>query len=131
MMIRQKQAGRGGLAAIAFAVALALVGGCSSPASTSSDQEATVHGTVVVKGKRAALGKVLFNPANINRKAAPTASADIAKDGTYTIKTLVGRNKVSISTHETVHDPVLQYNSSYFEVKPGDNTYEIEVSSSP
>jgi hypothetical protein len=127
--MRQKRLRRGGLAAAAFACALAVVGGCGSPASTSSDEEATVHGTVAVKGERAARGKVLFNPANINRKAAPPVSAEIARDGTYTIKTLVGRNKVSVSTPATVKDPVLQYNASYFEVKPGDNTYEIEVSS--
>ena len=72
-MFRQKQTRRGGLAAAAFACALALVGGCSSPATTSSDKEATVHGTVAVKGARAARGRVLFNPANINRKAASTA----------------------------------------------------------
>ena len=126
-MIRQKRPRHGGLAAAAFGCVLALVGGCSSPASTSSDEEATVHGTVAVKGKGADRGKILFNPANINRKAAPTASAEIAKDGTYTVKTLVGRNKVSVSTPATVKDPVLQYNASYFEVKSGDNTYEIEV----
>jgi hypothetical protein len=126
-MIRQKRPTRGRRAAAAFACALALVGGCGSPASTSTDEEATVHGTVAVKGKRVTQGKVLFNPANINRKAAPTASAEIAKDGTYTIKTLVGRNKVSVSTPETTSDPVLQYNSSQYDVKGGDNTYEIEV----
>jgi hypothetical protein len=126
-MIGQNRARRGGLAAATFAWALALVGGCSSPASTSSDEEATVHGTISVKGKRAAQGQVRFNPANINRKSAPTATAEIAKDGTYTIRTLVGRNKVTVSTPVTVKDPVLQYNASYFVVEPGDNTYEIEV----
>ena len=126
-MIKQERTLRGGLAAAAFAGALALVGGCSSPASTSSDDEATVHGTVAVKGKRVDGGEIRFNPANINRKAAPTVSAVIARDGTYTIKTLVGRNKVSVTTPVTVKDAVLQYNASYFAVKPGDNTYAIEV----
>jgi uncharacterized cupredoxin-like copper-binding protein len=127
-MIRRIRLRRVGLAAMVFASALALAGGCSSPAATSSNEEATVHGTVTVKGKRASTGKVYFNPANINRKNASTATADIAKDGSFTLKTLVGRNTVSVSTPVTVKDPILQYNSSYFNVAGGDNTYEIDVS---
>jgi hypothetical protein len=113
--------------ATACAGFLALGGGCSSPAATSSNTEATVHGTVKLKGRLATSGKISFNPANINRKEAPIATAEIAKDGTYTVKTLVGHNMVTVTTPETAKDPVLQYNRVQHNVAAGDNTYDIEV----
>ncbi len=45
---------------------------------------------VTVNGKKASGGTILFDPLNVNRKSASAASAEIGKDGTYTIKTLVG-----------------------------------------
>jgi hypothetical protein len=124
-MIRRQWCGL--LLASACAGALALGGGCDSPRATSSNAEATVHGTVKVRGKLATSGKVSFNPANINRRDAPTATAEISKDGTYTIKTLVGGNLVTVTTPETTKDPVLQYNRVQYNAAAGDNTYDIEV----
>jgi len=124
-MIRRQCCGL--LLASACACALALGGGCDAPKATSSSTEATVHGTVKVKGKLADSGQVSFNPANINRKDAPTVTAEISKDGTYTIKTLVGGNLVTVTTPETKKDPVLQYNRVQYNAAAGDNTYDIEV----
>jgi hypothetical protein len=124
-MIRQLRCGV--LLASACAGALALGVGCGSPSATMSTTEATVHGTVKLKGKLITSGKVSFDPANINRKNAAVATAEIAKDGTYTVKTLVGRNMVSVTAPETVKDPVLQYNTAQHNVTAGDNTYDIEV----
>jgi hypothetical protein len=115
----------GGLVASAFA--LALGAGCGGATATSSRDEATVHGTVTVKGKRATRGKVFFNPANVNRKDTGSVEAAIAKDGTYTLKTLVGSNLITVTTPETVKDPVLQYFTDRFVVGSGDNTFEIDV----
>ena len=117
----------GVLVASACAGALALGGGCGSPSAPSSTTEATVHGTVKVNGKLATSGKVSFDPANVNRKDAPTATAEISKDGAYTVKTLVGGNLVTVTTPETTKDPVLQYNRVRYNVAAGDNTYDIEV----
>jgi hypothetical protein len=115
----------GGL--VASAIALTMASGCGGAAATSSHDEATVHGTVTVKGKRATQGKVFFNPANVNRKETGTTEAVIAKDGTYTLKTLVGSNLVTVTTPETVKDPALEYFTARYVVRGGDNTFEIEV----
>src|SRR5437660_1146757 len=93
----------GGLAA--SALALGLVAGCGGAAAPSSRDEATVHGTVKVKGKPATRGTVRFNPSNVNRKDVGPVEAAIAKDGTYTLKTLVGANLITVTTPETVKDP--------------------------
>jgi hypothetical protein len=117
----------GVLVVLVCAGALGLGGGCGSPSTTSSTAEATVHGTVKLKGKLLTSGKVFFNPSNVNRKDVAAVTAEIGKDGTYTIKTLVGRNVVSVSAPETVKDPVLQYNSVTHNFTEGDSTYDIDV----
>jgi hypothetical protein len=124
-MIRQLRCGV--LLASACTSVLALGVGCGSPSATTSTTEATVHGTVKLKGKLITSGKVSFNPANINRKDAPIATAEITKDGTYTVKTLVGGNMVSVTAPETQKDPFLQYNRVQRNVTAGENTYDIDV----
>ena len=62
-----------------------------APAVSSSMEEATVKGTVTIKGKPAAGGEILFDPANVDRKVMARSAPD-QKDGTYTIKTLVDAN---------------------------------------
>jgi len=77
-----------------LAVALWVIGvGCGNPDAppvSGSMDEVTVKGTVRVRGKPVNNGIVTFRTSNINRPMAPTREAPIAKDGTYTIKTLVG-----------------------------------------
>jgi hypothetical protein len=124
-MIRQLRCGV--LLASACAIVVAQGVGCGSPSATTSTAEATVHGTVKLKGKLITSGKVSFNPANINRKDAPVATAEISKDGTYTVNTLVGGNMVSVTAPETAKDPLLQYNRVQHNVTAGENSYDIEV----
>jgi hypothetical protein len=112
------------------AATLVMLGwGCGSgaPPVDTSTTEATVKGIVTIRGKLVAGGTISFDPSNVKRKSEPVRSARIGKDGSYTIKTLVGRNNVSVSTPVTVKDPLLQYNSCSFDVANGENTYAIEV----
>ena len=53
-----------------------------------------MSGTVTVKGTPATGGRILFNPSNSGR-IVPTRTADIGPDGSYTIKTLTGDNRVT------------------------------------
>jgi hypothetical protein len=82
------------------ALALWMVGGgCGNPfgpAFSSSMEEATVKGIVRVRGKPVTNGQITFRPANVNRRNAPTQNAPIGKDGSYTVKTLVGENSVIV-----------------------------------
>jgi hypothetical protein len=114
----------------AVAVGLALsntgCGGGAPPVSASSEQ-ATVHGTVRIRGKAASKGTVSFNPANSARKSAPTATAEIGPDGTYRVTTLVGGNAITVRTPETVKDRALSYFSEQLDVRRGDNAHDITV----
>jgi hypothetical protein len=116
--------------AMLFSAPLVASAGCSNSGVSSnvaSTTEATVHGTVTVRGKPAGEGNVYFNPANIYRKTAPIAEAKIGKDGTYTIKTLLGPNTVSISSPQINNDPKLVGSIVYTEVQSGDNTLDIPL----
>lgn len=96
-------------------------GGGSAPSVTSSTEEATVHGKVSIEGKPASSGKVSFDASNINRKSAPIVSADIGKDGTYTIKTMVGPNRVSVEAPQTAGQVFAEQS---LDVKGGDNSFD-------
>lgn len=111
------------------ASALVAAMGCDDgmPSVSSSFDQATVHGTVTVKGKRVASGKVVFDPSNVHRKQTTSASAEIGKDGTYTISTLVGENRINVVSPETTKERRLQFLSLDYEVQGGDNTFDIEL----
>src|SRR4051812_32749464 len=85
-------------------------GGTGTPSVSSSSEEATVKGTVAVRGKPATKGEITFDPTNINRRKAPVAKATIEKDGSYTLKTLVGENSVSVTNPQIVKDPGMSMN---------------------
>lgn len=102
-------------------------GGGGAPPVESSLAEAKVRGTVKARGKLVTNGEVSFNPANAARKDVPTRSAPISKDGTYEITTLVGRNAVRIAGPTVAKDPQLGYAGLTYEVKAGDNTYDIDL----
>ena len=91
--------------------------GDGAPPVESSEAEATVAGTVKVRGKPATKGTVTFDPSNIRRKNATARSAPIGKDGAYSITTLVGQNVVSVTTPETERDVKLEDNSEVFVAK--------------
>lgn len=109
-------------------LALGLAGcGDGAPPVSSSNAEATVHGTIKIDGKPVTGGEVNFDPSNVNRKSAGVNSAKIGKDGTYTVKTLAGGNSVSVTSPEVIKNPKLQYNSRGFEAKSGDNVLDFDL----
>lgn len=72
--------------------------GCSdTPSVSSSDKEVSVKGKVTYKGKELLKAKVQFETANINRPNAPTFTFDVQDDGTYSGKTLIGENNITVS----------------------------------
>jgi hypothetical protein len=108
---------------------LVIVWGCGDgkPPVTSSTEEATVKGTVTIKGKRAKKGEVLFDPSNYRRADATARSAPISSDGTYEIKTLVGENTVRVGGPEAADAGGL-YLTIPIDVKAGEiNTLNIEL----
>jgi hypothetical protein len=81
---------------IAFAVHLTALAGCSAaPDRESSLDEATVTGTVKVRGKLLAGGELNFNAVNPNRKV-ETRKATIGTDGAYSAKVYLGQNTVTV-----------------------------------
>jgi len=118
-------------AAIAFTSAtLVALAGCGegAPPVSSSTAEATVHGTVTYKGKPVTEGEIRFDPTNVQRRNAPIVTAPIGKDGTYSVKTLVGENSVSfILPALTKSDPSLAYATLQYTAPGGDSTYDVQL----
>jgi hypothetical protein len=115
-----------------LALALWIAGGCGNPDAppvSGSMEEATVKGTVRVRGKPVTNGLVSFRSSNINRPAAPTREAPIGKDGTYTAKTLVGENFVDVTCKEltTRKNWVLMENERLVKIQSGENTLDIDL----
>jgi hypothetical protein len=102
--------------------------GCmdEKPSVDTSTTEATVKGTVSFQGKPVTKGEVSFDPANYQRKDVAARKAPIEKGGTYTIKTLVGSNRVVVTSPDTAKSRG-GVAENYFDVKAGDNTYNIDV----
>jgi hypothetical protein len=112
----------------ALAAGLSLVAGwgCGDkPSVSSSTTEATVKGKVLLNGKPATKGEVVFDPSNYQRREELPRRAPIAKDGTYTITTLVGVNSVTVTGPEAMKVQGLDYAGDNFDVQPGENTYDI------
>ena len=119
---------QGGFAVLTTLLALSGCGG-GAPSVSGSSTEATVHGVVKYKGQPVTEGEIRFDPANISRKDAKAVSAQIGKDGTYTLKTLTGENNVYFNVPELLKkDPSLATAMSTFSVSSGDNTFDIDVS---
>jgi hypothetical protein len=114
-------------AAIAGTFILAMEGcGDSPPSVSGSTAKATVTGKVTANGSPVTSGEVIFNPANINRKDAPTAKATLGKDGSYSVETLVGENQVQVmSPSFTTRE--LQYNDQPYTVPSGGGTFDISL----
>ncbi len=103
-------------------------GGASAPGVSSSRTLVTVTGTVVYKGKPVNEGEVRFNPANVARRDAPTATAPI-QDGKYTIQAMVGENSVSCSLPTLgKDDQSLRFASFIFDVPAAGGTYDVDLS---
>ena len=118
---------------VALLAALVLAGcggGGSGVAPVSgSDEEASVKGTVYLRGKPLNNGRVLFNPVNIKRADAQARQAPINKDGTYSVKTLVGDNYVQIDCAELRQSKNREIADTErtIIVKSGDNTIDLKV----
>ncbi|WP_165072234.1 hypothetical protein [Paludisphaera rhizosphaerae] len=118
-----------GTAALAAAGFLSVVLGCGEgkPPVDTSTEEATVKGTVTLRGKPIAKGNIRFDPSNHLRRDATARSAPIQPDGTYEVKTLVGMNRVTFLVPELTRDPSLQDVSLDCEVKAGDNSFDAAL----
>ena len=112
-----------------LAVSALCAGGCGGgvPSAPSTKEEATVKGTVTLHGKPVTEGEVLFDPSNINRRDAPTVKSKIEKDGSYTVKTLVGENNIMISGAAIAKDPTVTMPKKFVDVKSGENNFPIEL----
>ncbi len=121
-----------GIAAIAAALLIGLGPGCDDkPAVDTSTTEATVKGTVTLHGKPVTKGDVSFDPSNYQRKSETARRVPIGADGSYSVKTLVGANRVSFAIPAMARDPKLQDLSLTYEVKEGENTYDITLPPPP
>ena len=125
-MIRRFGMQHGGLVA-ACAVTMFLGGGCGGETSaTSSSEEAVVHGTVKVQGKLVRSGTVSFEPPHGDRSTAMPRTAPIGKDGTYSLKTPVGTNRVYVSAPAFPNEPNAQRLIPECDVRSEHNTFNIE-----
>lgn len=117
-----------GFASAVLAVGLLALCGCdqggSAPAVSSSTEEGTVHGTVTINGKKASGGTIQFDPSNIKRKSVSAVAAEISKDGTYSIKTLIGENQIRVDSPETKKG---MFSVDSFEVKSGENSHDVSL----
>jgi hypothetical protein len=100
---------------------MALMGCGGAVSSSTSGEEATVHGIVKVRGKRATSGAVTFDPGSGTPKSAP-----IGKDGAYTVKAQVGHNTVLLTGPGVPNESTAQRMIPACDVASGDNTFDIE-----
>jgi hypothetical protein len=84
------------LCTVLFVILACGTAGCGDgkPWVDKSLTEATVSGIVSVKGKPADGGQILFN-GNSSGRSVPIRTAEIGRDGSYTIKAFTGVNQVS------------------------------------
>jgi hypothetical protein len=94
--------------------------GCDDgkPAVDTSKREATVTGTVSVRGKPAEGGNILFNGSNSER-IVEYKTAPIGKDGSYTISAYTGWNRVSFDGEIAEKNRGVGLIQESFDVKPG------------
>ncbi len=109
-------------------IVASLLQGCGEgkPWVDTSLTEASVSGTVSVKGTPATGGKILFNPSNAGR-IVPTRTADIGPDGSYTIKTLTGDNRVTFEGELASKNPGLGLIKEYAKVGSGENHVDFDL----
>ena len=111
-------------------VGACLVAGCGdgTPSSSSSEEKAAIKGTITYEGKPVKKGKISFDPSNINRRMASASSVPIGADGTYSATTLVGLNTISFDLPGLATPRNrLNYSRTNYEVKSGENQYNIEL----
>jgi hypothetical protein len=124
-----RQSVSAGLAAVALLLGC---GGCGSPgvpSVSSSRVETTIKGVVRVRGKPVNNGTVTFNAANVRRPHVGLRQVSINKDGTYTVKTLVGENYVQVSCKELSRSQNRMFgeNELMFMAEERENTFDIDI----
>ena len=92
---------------------------------SSSTEEAEVSGTIKVDGKPVDRGQVVFDPSSNVRKAAPSRVVPIGKDGTYSVKTLIGQNRVRFSGISSKRN--VSFEEMAHDVQPGAATFDIDL----
>jgi hypothetical protein len=113
---------------LALLCGLALSGcGRGGPYAESSRTEATVAGRVTSQGKPVTKGQVVFDPANVNRSAEPARMAEINRDGTYRVTTLIGANRVTVAIPGRPTKARAPHAQQVFDVQSGTNTFDITV----
>jgi hypothetical protein len=117
---------------IGLAALLTALSGCSAaPDRESSTEEATVTGTVKVRGKLLDGGELNFNAVNPNRRVEARKAA-IGKDGTYKAKAYIGLNTVTVFPRKPRNKQEgkdffgVNYEEKSVIVKSGDNTADLE-----
>lgn len=118
---------RSQIAAVLAAMGIGIPGGCGdgTPSVSSSTAEATVRGSVTIRGKPATSGSVVFSPANVRRPDARPRRSEIAKDGTYSITTLVGDNVVSVAGPKFDRDEQVGSSQIAHDVPSGESRLDI------
>ena len=117
---------------IILAASLTPLSGCSEPPDRQSTlEDATVTGTVKVRGKLLQGGELNFNAVNPNRRVL-ARKAEISKDGTYTAKAYLGVNIVTVvppkPKDKKEGKDFFGVNSEErtITVNPGENTADLE-----
>jgi len=118
---------------IAVAALVTAFSGCSAaPDRESSLNDATVTGTVKVRGKLLNGGEVNFNAVNPNRRV-DTRKATIGKDGTYTVKAYLGLNIVTVFPPKPRDKQQgkeffgVNYEEKSVTVTSGENTADLDI----
>lgn len=114
------------------AMSVAFLSGCGEgrPDVESSTEEAKVTGKVVIQGKAATGGKIIFDPSNVERKMARVTTADIGPDGTYSVSTLIGDNVVRVEGREAEKAGV-QLDLVPVDIKRGENQVDVTLPVNP
>jgi hypothetical protein len=102
--------------------------GCDDgkPYVDTSLNEATVTGTVRVRGKPAEGGTIVFSASNSERIVSPKG-APINKDGTYTVTTYTGGNQVLFEGDLAVKNRAIGLVREYVDVKRGQNQADFDL----
>jgi hypothetical protein len=104
--------------------------GCGEPATPERTTEATVKGTVTVKGRPLTGGKVTFDSGG-NRPDAKDNTSPIGPDGTFSVKTLAGENRVVVDAPVFRQDRSLGSGETTSFVNEGENTVNLAFPPGP
>ncbi len=114
-------------ATLGLSIALLLMG-CDAgrPRVDTGTTPATVSGIVHAEGKPVTSGKIFFNPSNAERKA-PTATASIGPDGSYSLETLIGGNEVRFEGPFLKKHPNVSLLRRFTDLNHGTNTIDFDL----